>query len=231
MTCLENPRSRAGVHVEGTSDVCAPPFIPLLTISAVTFSSFFLRPPVNVVTMVLNAKPSRFLAAFLLLVAAAASSAFQVAPSQPLAAGQRHRSSFSSSGTAIHVFGNKKQSSSSSSSAQDALLERARRAGVSGGFWEGEWVCKDCGYIYNRVRFFVHRGLTLLLSARSAPLSVETCPHLTLSPPNQHHALITCSLDLWPNDRPNALACTSRSRVRASAVRSAAAPAAGTPRR
>lgn len=40
--------------------------------------------------------------------------------------------------TALNVFGNKK-----SASAQSELDTK---------FWQGEWVCKDCGYIYNRVR-------------------------------------------------------------------------------
>jgi hypothetical protein len=40
--------------------------------------------------------------------------------------------------TALHVFGNKKKS--------------ATRNAEEAEFWQGEWVCKDCGYIYNRVR-------------------------------------------------------------------------------
>jgi hypothetical protein len=40
--------------------------------------------------------------------------------------------------TALHVFGNKKKS--------------AARKEEEAQFWQGEWVCKDCGYIYNRVR-------------------------------------------------------------------------------
>jgi rubredoxin len=38
--------------------------------------------------------------------------------------------------TSLNVFGNKKPS--------PAELEKASK------FWQGEWVCKDCGYIYNR---------------------------------------------------------------------------------
>jgi hypothetical protein len=41
--------------------------------------------------------------------------------------------------TILNVFGNKK---SKKISAEEAEI-----------YWQGEWVCKDCGYIYNRVRF------------------------------------------------------------------------------
>jgi hypothetical protein len=41
--------------------------------------------------------------------------------------------------TALNVFGNKK--SSSAKAEQDASASK---------YWQGEWVCKDCGYIYNR---------------------------------------------------------------------------------
>jgi hypothetical protein len=39
------------------------------------------------------------------------------------------------------VFGNKK--SAASKAEEQAKAEK---------YWQGEWVCKDCGYIYNRVR-------------------------------------------------------------------------------
>jgi rubredoxin len=47
------------------------------------------------------------------------------------------RSSSVTSQTAINVFGNKKKVSA-------ADEEKASK------FWQGEWVCKDCGYIYSR---------------------------------------------------------------------------------
>lgn len=43
-----------------------------------------------------------------------------------------------SQATALHVFGNKKSAA--------AKTEEESK------YWQGEWVCKDCGYIYNRVR-------------------------------------------------------------------------------
>ena len=38
--------------------------------------------------------------------------------------------------TALNVFGSKKKESN--------IEEESK-------YWQGEWVCKDCGYIYNRV--------------------------------------------------------------------------------
>lgn len=43
------------------------------------------------------------------------------------------------SSTSLNVFGNKK--STAAKAEED----------VSSKYWQGEWVCKDCGYIYNRV--------------------------------------------------------------------------------
>mmetsp|Transcript_2243 Transcript_2243/g.3682 ORF Transcript_2243/g.3682 Transcript_2243/m.3682 type:complete len:149 (-) Transcript_2243:21-467(-) len=43
-----------------------------------------------------------------------------------------------SSTTSLNVFGNKK------SAAQKEVSEADSK------YWQGEWVCKDCGYIYNR---------------------------------------------------------------------------------
>ena len=44
-----------------------------------------------------------------------------------------------SSTTSLNVFGTKK--------AKKMTPEEMEK------YWQGEWVCKDCGYIYNRVRF------------------------------------------------------------------------------
>ena len=37
------------------------------------------------------------------------------------------------------VFGNKK-----------SAAQKAEEEAKAAKYWEGEWVCKDCGYIYNR---------------------------------------------------------------------------------
>ena len=49
--------------------------------------------------------------------------------------------STTASTTSLNVFGNKK-------SAAQKAEEKAKAAQ----YWQGEWVCKDCGYIYNKVR-------------------------------------------------------------------------------
>jgi len=40
--------------------------------------------------------------------------------------------------TSLNVFGSKKKKSAAAVEAESQ-------------YWQGEWVCKDCGYIYNRV--------------------------------------------------------------------------------
>ena len=50
------------------------------------------------------------------------------------------QNNIAASPTSLGVFGKKK------SAAQKA--EEEAKAAM---YWEGEWVCKDCGYIYNRV--------------------------------------------------------------------------------
>jgi hypothetical protein len=42
--------------------------------------------------------------------------------------------------TSLNVFGKRK-----------TQAEKAAQAEKDATFWQGEWVCKDCGYIYNRV--------------------------------------------------------------------------------
>jgi hypothetical protein len=74
-----------------------------------------------------------FVATLLLLLLVACTQAFTV---QPLAV----RSVVASSSTNLNmVFGNKKS--------------KAKADAEASKYWEGEWVCKDCGYIYNRVSY------------------------------------------------------------------------------
>jgi rubredoxin len=49
--------------------------------------------------------------------------------------------SSTTSSTSLNVFGNKKSAAA-----------KAAQAEKDAEFWQGEWVCKDCGYIYNKVR-------------------------------------------------------------------------------
>mmetsp|Transcript_22722 Transcript_22722/g.25867 ORF Transcript_22722/g.25867 Transcript_22722/m.25867 type:complete len:146 (+) Transcript_22722:127-564(+) len=41
--------------------------------------------------------------------------------------------------TSLNVFGNRKSAAKSAQRIEEEAL-----------YWEGEWVCRDCGYIYNR---------------------------------------------------------------------------------
>mmetsp|Transcript_7761 Transcript_7761/g.21641 ORF Transcript_7761/g.21641 Transcript_7761/m.21641 type:complete len:146 (+) Transcript_7761:153-590(+) len=81
----------------------------------------------------------------LLALCAALSQAFTTAP-KPTAA-----ITTPSSPSALNVFGNKKSAAAKEAQA----LEESK-------YWQGEWVCKDCGYIYNRAEcagmFFEEQG-------------------------------------------------------------------------
>ena len=79
-----------------------------------------------------------FVATFFLLLLVACTEAFTV---KPLAAVTLKNAVASSSTTSLNmVFGNRKTK-------EQTAAEKA----AASKYWEGEWVCKDCGYIYNRV--------------------------------------------------------------------------------
>lgn len=65
-----------------------------------------------------------------------ASSAFAFAPATPrtLVAPRS-----AATPTSLNVFGNRKTEA-----------QKAEEAEKAAKYWQGEWVCKDCGYIYNR---------------------------------------------------------------------------------
>jgi hypothetical protein len=78
-------------------------------------------------------------AVLFLVLFVSATSAFTAAPR----AGIVSKAPASMSTTSLNmVFGNKK-------SAAQKAAEKEKESK----YWQGEWVCKDCGYIYNRVRF------------------------------------------------------------------------------
>lgn len=76
-----------------------------------------------------------------------ATSTLAFAPSAPRAVVAPSRGVFggvvaepaSTSSTALSVFGKKKTEAQKAQEAEEAAK-----------YWQGEWVCKDCGYIYNR---------------------------------------------------------------------------------
>ena len=76
------------------------------------------------------------LALLLLVLCSGCVSAFQT-PQATFSVASSARSS-STTYTALNVFGSKKKKT-------EAEIEAEAK------FWQGEWVCKDCGYIYNRV--------------------------------------------------------------------------------
>jgi hypothetical protein len=80
-----------------------------------------------------NETMKSFLASLILaIICLTSASAFSVRPSVVPSV------STSVSSTSLNVFGNRK------SKAQQVEEEDPR-------FWQGEWVCKDCGYIYQKV--------------------------------------------------------------------------------
>eukprot|EP00751_Fragilariopsis_kerguelensis_P008403 CAMPEP_0170802756 /NCGR_PEP_ID=MMETSP0733-20121128/29521_1 /TAXON_ID=186038 /ORGANISM="Fragilariopsis kerguelensis, Strain L26-C5" /LENGTH=158 /DNA_ID=CAMNT_0011156121 /DNA_START=190 /DNA_END=666 /DNA_ORIENTATION=+ len=77
----------------------------------------------------------------LLYLSIVRTSAFIVRPSAVAHTGVSTASTVTTrtTSTSLNVFGNKK-----SKAQKEAEAEREAM------YWEGEWVCKDCGYIYNR---------------------------------------------------------------------------------
>lgn len=80
------------------------------------------------------------------LVSTATTSAFVVRPSTvvspPIGGGgvsTTAAATVRATTTSLNVFGNKKSKAQKEAEAEKAAM-----------YWEGEWVCKDCGYIYNR---------------------------------------------------------------------------------
>ncbi|GMI06717.1 hypothetical protein TrVE_jg8090 [Triparma verrucosa] len=74
--------------------------------------------------------------AFLCLVSVAAFS--PVAPRTSLSPSAAVRTNVPRTSTSLNVFGTKK-----------AKISPEEQARIDS-YWEGDWVCKDCGYIYNR---------------------------------------------------------------------------------
>ena len=70
-----------------------------------------------------------------LVFLAGSSQSFSVRPSVQIAPSSV---AGATSTTSLNVFGNRKTK-------EQQEEDKAK-------YWEGEWVCKDCGYIYNRVR-------------------------------------------------------------------------------
>merc|ERR1712232_642073 len=89
-----------------------------------------MKSPVTLISMLLA----------LLCAFSSSTSAFVVRPSA-IAPAAASTTSMSTTSTSLNVFGTRKSKAQKEAEAQKAAM-----------YWEGEWVCKDCGYIYNRVR-------------------------------------------------------------------------------
>ena len=89
-----------------------------------------------------------FLAFYILLVNAGFSNAF----TGPKLTTSVSKSVVSSPSSLNMVFGKKK-----------TAAQKAEEEAKLAQYWQGEWVCKDCGYIYQRVRIMEGNGVVCLL--------------------------------------------------------------------
>lgn len=79
------------------------------------------------------------IASILAVFLAFASQAFAFAPVTPSSTRIIIATPTRSTPTSLSVFGKKKTEAQKAQEAEEAAK-----------YWQGEWVCKDCGYIYNR---------------------------------------------------------------------------------
>ena len=79
------------------------------------------------------------IATFFAVFLAFASQAFAFAPVTPSTRIRIIATPTRSTPTSLSVFGKKKTEAQKAQEAEEAAK-----------YWQGEWVCKDCGYIYNR---------------------------------------------------------------------------------
>ena len=100
-----------------------------------------------------------FVLAIVCVLVALASTANAFAPPKPAAASFSRATTVPTT-TELNVFGNKKASAAA----------KAEEAAKAEKYWAGEWVCKDCGYIYNRVSTTVGNDETLYSSVSSSNL-------------------------------------------------------------
>lgn len=109
-----------------------------------------------------------------------------------------------SSTTALNVFGKKK-----------SQAQKEKEEAEASKYWQGEWVCKDCGYIYNRVCTIKRLTRRRYLRRRFYMISriVVSFSFISLS------------------KRPNALACTLRNKDRVSVAHNARDLVVVTPKR
>jgi hypothetical protein len=138
------------------------------------------------------------LVTLLCLLAAFQTSAFAPRP----AVLARPTAVLSTTTTSLNVFGNKKSAAAKAAKAARDLEEEQ--------YWQGDWVCKDCGYIYQRVRYII-QYFKLLGAVTSAFCSC-------CSEPAAHFFV---SFLFSKTIRPNAPECSLKSKGRVSVAPSA----------
>jgi hypothetical protein len=128
--------------------------------------------------------------------------AFQTSAFAPRPAVLTRPTAALSTTTSLNVFGNKKSAASKAAKAARDLEEEA--------YWQGDWVCKDCGYIYNRVRYIMQyfRLFGAVTSALCSSCN-ELAAHFFVS------SLFSKTV------RPNAPECSLKSKGRVSVALSA----------
>jgi len=87
---------------------------------------------------------SSFICVLLLLCAFATTTTTAFAPPSTRSLVRQQQAATITTPTSLNVFGNKKSAST-----------KAAEKETESKYWQGEWVCKDCGYIYNRVRLIL----------------------------------------------------------------------------
>jgi hypothetical protein len=128
--------------------------------------------------------------------------AFQTSAFAPRPAVLARPTAALSTTTSLNVFGNKKSAAAKAAKAARDLEEEQ--------YWQGDWVCKDCGYIYQRVRYITHY-FRLLGGVTSALCS--SC--------NELAAHFFVSFLFSKTVRPNAPECSLKSKGRVSVALSA----------
>lgn len=155
-----------------------------------------------------------FIASLILAIICLASSAsaFSVRPASVVSTAPV---SASLSPTSLNVFGKRKTK---------AQLEE--EAEIAAQYWGGEWVCKDCGYIYNRVSCWILNEI----ESRKGVDRIDF--KITLNHSSMHLSL---SLFLFLLDidccSKNVLACSLKNKELVSVVLSALDPVVVMPRR
>ena len=96
--------------------------------------------------------------------------------------------------TSLNVFGTKKSKAAKEAEAAKAAM-----------YWEGDWVCKDCGYIYQRVSISIKEFYIIWLMFMKVKFFSLISHHCML--------FVTTSIHIqFPRYRENALVCSLKNK-------------------